>query len=210
MPDDRRGWSVDLQALVLTLPFVPRDTARARALLISLPRYVPLPNDENLYNYTGIYTPRRLLLQGLLAVQLGDSVQALQIATRLKSAFTGRENEYGQQGDRLIHAMIAYGRRDWNDVLEQLGPPRIVPIGVYPSLLTVGAALDRFLRAYALEKLRRFEEAERWYATFPDNTGYDLHYLRVVSYRRAVVLDSLRRTADAQRFYARADLLGKL
>lgn len=209
IPEDRRGWNVDLQAITLTLPFVPRDTARARTLLAALPRYVPPRDDEHLWTRTGIYTPRRLLLQGLLSIQVGQTGQALQLAQRMDREFAGRDAEYARQGARIIRAAIAYERKDWTKALQELGESGLSPVGVYPTLLSIGAALDRFLRASAQEQLGRFADAERWYATFPDNTAYDLHYLGAVSYRRAVVLDSLGRTAEAQRHRARASTLGR-
>lgn len=207
IPEDRRGWSVDLQAIALALPFVPRDSARARALLAALPRYAPLGDDDHLWNRTGIYTPRRLLLQALLSIQVGEIGQALELAGRMDREFSGRDAEYARQGARVIRATIAFERSDWESVLRELGAPGLFPVGVYPTLLNIGTALDRFLRARALEELGRFEAAERWFATFPDNTAYDLHYVAAASQRRAAVLDSLGRAAAAQRHRDRAATL---
>lgn len=207
IPETRRGWRVDLEAIVQTLPFVPLDTARARALREALPRYAPSADAEFLWNDEGIYTPRRLLLEALLSIRLGDAAQARRIAAQLKSPSTGQDREYAQQSIRIINAAIAFESEDWNRTLAVLGTPRVQPKGVYPTLLSVGNALDRYMRARSFDALGRFEDAERWYATFPDNTAYDLHYLGDVTQRRSVVLEKLGRKDEAERARRRVAML---
>jgi hypothetical protein len=54
----------------------------------------------------------------------------------------------------------------------------------------VSQAYERYVRAELLHELGRDDEALRWYATFGDNSPYDLVYLAPSIYRQASIYDA--------------------
>jgi hypothetical protein len=88
------------------------------------------------------------------------------------------------------------------DALTTLGEPSISPDSMLPDLLAFPGADARWLRAEALRELGRDDEALRWYATFPDPAGYDLHYVAAAHLRRAGIHQKRGESEQAVEHYA--------
>lgn len=67
----------------------------------------------------------------------------------------------------------------------------------------VSQAHERYARAELLHQLGRDEEALHWYATFDQNSPYDLVYLGPASYRQGQILEAHGRRAEAAAQYER-------
>jgi hypothetical protein len=89
----------------------------------------------------------------------------------------------------LVGAELRRAAGDPAGALTLLGPPRIPPDGRLPHVWTYPVAHERFLRAELAEALGRFDEAERWYATFPDPRTYDLMFYPAALERSALLYD---------------------
>ena len=65
----------------------------------------------------------------------------------------------------------------------------------------VSQAYERYLRAELLHETGRDDEALRWYATFAENSPYDLVYLAPSLYRQAQIYDARGQNALASERY---------
>lgn len=87
-----------------------------------------------------------------------------------------------------LRAHIAFAESDWQGAITELDRAEW-PGSASALIIEAG---DRFLRASALEKLGRNEEARAWYASLAQRTSYELVYLALAEYRLGVMAEARR------------------
>jgi hypothetical protein len=178
LPPALASRAVELRALYAGLPFasVPDEVARVslrelRALPLGGPRGARFRRGDT----EGLFVPRRLLLDAMLSMRLGDTIRAEQIAVELDAhAPTELVAVFASEYAALIRARVLMGRGDAAGALALLGPPRLEAHLAFPDFGGWPKALERQTRIEALRAMGRDAEAELWGDGFPDNTGYDV------------------------------------
>jgi tetratricopeptide (TPR) repeat protein len=176
-----------LEGLQAEVKAVPRETEPGSFL----------PNER-------IPLSRQVFLEAMLALRLGDDAEAERQAAGLEGAVIG----FGANDHivvQTIRAEVLRARGKPAEALAALGEP-ISPT----SMVGTGeyhVAHARFLRAELLRELKRWNEALRWYETFPDPGLYDLTYLPAVHAGMGATYEGLGDVAAAKASYRRAAAL---
>ncbi len=183
------GWAAEHRAILLCQPLVsfPDTTLRAaRRALSEAPTYVERPRFTHPTQVRPVQEPRRRYLLARLALLAGDEGVETQIVAL--ENFNGPSQVRAQARDmaRLLRAEMEWRRDRPRAALGILGTPRLDRI-MLPELNSAERAHERWLRAELLHALGEYDEALRWYATFPDPQGYDLAYLAPSHLRRAEI-----------------------
>lgn len=199
--------AAEFEAVLATLPFVPPDEAAraaARARLARVGAGVPVGPTLDHLAHPAIYETRRLLLEELLRTATPGATSAF--ASRQQH--TSLDSLFAEDYIALLDARDRLERGNAAGALARLGPPHGPRDHRLPSLLSYPEALERWLRAEALERLGRDAEALTWFSTFPDPSGYDVPYLPAALVRRGQILERLGRGDEAREVLVRArDLL---
>lgn len=134
------------------------------------------------------FPPARLYLLGMLSQRRGDDADALRHAERLEQ-WEGlpRHQDLSRTYGALIRANVLRSGGRAEGALQALGPASIRPDSTLPELTRHPKAHERWLRAELHRELGDDAEALRWYASFPDPTGYDVAYLPASHLRRAEI-----------------------
>jgi DNA-binding SARP family transcriptional activator len=158
--------------------------------------------------------PLRRYLSATLAVRDGDLPAARASLAELRALSpklsSSRDSTVSRHVDRLSRLVAAeIDRADGRaaDALNALGAPALEPDMRIPYVWSYPRAHERFLRGELAAELGRLEEADAWFATFPDPGAYDLPYLPWALRRRALVADQRKDTAMAAVLRARANEL---
>jgi DNA-binding SARP family transcriptional activator/Tfp pilus assembly protein PilF/TolB-like protein len=183
------AWAAEHRAWVLLAPGAPATPAALRAALTAL-RNAPTYTGRAVYgspaDVRSIHEARRAFLVARLGWELGEGSAGAELETL--DAIDGDEADRRQA--RFLATLLraqAEARAGRPDAaLAVLGEPRLVH-RVLPEHSMLERAQERWLRAEMLSRLGRYEEALRWYATFPDPSGYDLVYLVPSLLRRAAI-----------------------
>jgi hypothetical protein len=138
------------------------------------------------------YEVARTYLGGLLDVRLGDLTTADQMLTKLR-AYRGSESatRTAQWYARILNAELLRTKGSPGEALAALGEPAQVPEGRRAYIWSYAKAQERLLRAELLDALGRRTDAVRWYATFPDVTGYDVAFIPSVRLAEARAREAL-------------------
>lgn len=173
------GRAVEAAAVIAARPFAPVDTAALLALRAAIPGHV---GEED----TQIPGALATLLDGLLALRLGDAAAAAAAAAELEGhPPDGAFGDRPLAASRMLRARIALAGGDPGAAIEAVGRRRTVHSRRPPDYRDVGLAFERWTRAEALEALGETEEAFRWYATFPEPAGSDLAFTPAARQRAA-------------------------
>jgi DNA-binding SARP family transcriptional activator/TolB-like protein len=205
--------ALEYRAFLAALPFVPAAPA-APAELVELrselrcwdaaavpPSSHPNPTFD-LHRDT--HPVLRLYLLGALSARLGEPA-ALQCAAELDTvAAPGAAEGLARDLAHSVRAQRAWWCERYDAALTALDQTRVQP----PRLLIVlqtpfyAQVLERWLRAEALHRLGRYEEALRWYRAVVQNSVYELPYLAPSHLRRAEIHDRLGNHEAAAGHYA--------
>lgn len=173
-----RVWAVEHGTHLATLPFLGARRGWRNQLLADLaqpirglPEYKRLYLRGRLHLVDGDTAALRGSIRGLdaTAASLTDTIQAAQARRRLE----------------LLRAETAFKDERHADARALLGDPALPPAGALPSIGNHVLAHERWLRAELSRALGHYDDALRWYETFPDPQGYDLVYLAPARLRRA-------------------------
>jgi tetratricopeptide (TPR) repeat protein len=169
---------VELRALYAVLPFGAAQPARDARVLDDLRRLPATKSADSVGHRDAmddVFLPRRVVLDALLSMRLGDTAQAERQAVALETYHTRPSTvAFARPYAALIRARLSMARGDPSHALSLLGVPAQEPLGQYPHWSSWPKALERWTRAEALLALDRPAEALRWLDGFPDNTGYDI------------------------------------
>jgi tetratricopeptide (TPR) repeat protein len=198
--------ALEHRAIVRTLPFVAeqpdaerqlREALRAWRAKEEVPSWI-FPADHELH---GVF---RDYLNGLLSARAGDFRSAANFAVQLgnvtlveDAAVLARNLSAG------VRALVATRRRDYSDALVQLERTKFERgaadlMGTIPFF---SLPHERFLRAQALEKLGRDEEALGWYGSFREHSPFSRAFRAPADLRRATIYERLGKPEQALPLY---------
>jgi serine/threonine-protein kinase len=146
----------------------------------------------------------RHYLAGLLHVKRGDREGALAQAHSLSSL--GGVRSDARLGADLAMSIIAAAAWEQGDAGATLSALEMVPLGPQRLKAALGYAAqgyERFLFGEALAAEGRYDDALRWYGSFPEPGGYDLIYLAPSHLRRAEIYERQGEGELAALHYAR-------
>ncbi len=199
-------------ALLAVAPFVRSSPAELRRLRSAIAA-APAPEPEESRAGLSAYFQRaaaaqerrtRLYLAGVLSARLGDRARAIQSVEELSALSQSDTGSLAADYAHGIRAEVAMSRDDVEEALHELEAMRhetyYVTAFAFPEL---SQARERFLRADALARLGRNDEALRWFGSFAEFSPYDMLYSAIGHRRRGEILDSLGRRGEAAREYAR-------
>jgi serine/threonine-protein kinase len=205
---DRAG-AIEHGALFGVLPFLPTPRAdleqwRARLLRWNAAAVQPAATATGYYaTNNGTHAHLRLYLLGAVNARLGDDAAALAAAREL-------ERLPGVPFAKAIAIDLAHGVRGqvaWRhgrsaEALSELEQAHM-RAGYEPGVASpfFSEAVERFLRAAALDATGRREDALQLYGSFKDYSLYDLIYLAPASLARGRILDQLGRRTEAVNEY---------
>lgn len=163
----------DFRALALVQPWVSADPKEVDALRRQLAAF---PGPDPRWNIGG-FLPRRVILEGLLAVQANDTIAARGFIRQLKEARTiqPRHIETTKYLGRVLEAALLRAQGNPDAALDALGSTVVIE-DITPTAHSYSFAYARFLRAMLLEESGQYEEALKWYATFPEPEGFEVVY----------------------------------
>jgi DNA-binding SARP family transcriptional activator/tetratricopeptide (TPR) repeat protein len=203
--------ALEYRALLAALPFVPVSDAELRDLRLELRAWdaaaVPPSSHPNptFDLHRGAHEVLRLYLLGALSARLSDPA-ALQCAAELDTVSApGPAEALARDLAHSVRAQRAWWCERYDAALTALDQTRVQP----PRLLIVlqtpfySQVLERWLRAEALHRLGRYDEALPWYQAVVQNSIYELPYLAPAHLRRAEVHDRLGDHDAAAHHYAR-------
>ena len=148
-------------------------------------------------------------LAGILSARLGDSAAAATHARRLEVLGQGRDPiGLAHRFAHGVRAAMAVQAGRPADVLRQVeaeGQEMWYLIGNAGPSLSGGR--ERFLRAWALERTGRPEEAAYWYDSFKQYSIVDMVYRAEGLRRQAAIFGRLGRSADSASAMARVESL---
>jgi tetratricopeptide (TPR) repeat protein len=133
--------------------------------------------------WPGLFREVRMYLLGALHLALDDRAGAVAVADSL--AFQDASNNGHFPYHYLSRARLELGGGTPEVGLRLLGSAPPPPHRTFETLVDHGRPYERWLRAELLRESGRVAEALRWYGTFPDPMGRDLHYLAPSHLRRA-------------------------
>jgi DNA-binding SARP family transcriptional activator/TolB-like protein len=185
--------AADFHALSLALPWLPATRAELREARLSLEAM----RGQEWTLGVGMILPRRVMLEGLLAVREGDEDAARGAVRALRGA-GGLESPHGEHAllfARLVEAELLRARGRPEEALAALGPPpRIAPT---PGIFSYGLNHTRYLRAVLLADAGRLEEAFAWFSTFPDPDAWDAPWRAAARLGSAEILERQGRLREA-------------
>lgn len=193
--------ALDYEAVLATLPGAPVSRGqldglrtRLRAPFATGGRYAL---SAQLRRYLDAMVS--LDLQDFAAVLLNIDALGRLAADRPERA----EAQFAARYRRLLLAEVALANGRPADAARALGAPAIPPDRRIPFIWSYPLAHERWLRALAAERQGRLDEAERWYATFPDPGANDLMYLPLALERRSAIAEARGEPARAAALRAR-------
>ena len=195
-----------LHPLSATLPFLAVPDSELARLRSDLERWDPAaePPEATPGLASALRPHLRLYLLGLLSARLGDDSRALRFAAEAER-MTAPPEAAVLVADlaRTVRAEVALRRSRPADALKQLEPVRgEVP----PELLGLPFFSEegsRYLRAEALYRLGRGEEALRWFAHAFEGTPNELVYLAPGHLRQGELYERLGNRKQAVEHYSR-------
>lgn len=101
--------------------------------------------------------------------------------------------------EHSLRAHIAFAQMNWRGAITELDRAEW-PGSASAFIIEAG---DRFLRASALEKLGRSDEARSWYASIAHRTSYEMVYLALAEYRLGVLAEARRDKRASAAHFAR-------
>lgn len=202
--------ALEYELLLGMAPFLPASPAELSRIRADLSRLPDAPTDNSMamswIHTQGMLRPlTRLYLIGMASARAGDertrlaalaSLAAAPDPTSTTAMGTGFALSIRAEHERMLHhpaAALAYLERG----------TRQTPFTPAWTSGFVSQAYERFVRAELLHELGRDDEALRWYATFGENSPYDLVYLAPSLYRQAQIYDARGEKALAASHYAR-------
>jgi DNA-binding SARP family transcriptional activator/TolB-like protein len=194
------------RAALAALPFLTLDAAELRAARDTLDRTRSAPSSFALAGFSELQdtllASRRAYLLARLAVRLDDSAAAARAVDAFRPTTVTERADSGRIA-RRVRAEWAWRRGDAAGALRRLGEPELPLDTLLPRFGSFASADERFLRAELLRAAGRDAEALRWYETFPDPGGYDLHYLAPAHLGRARIHERRGERALAAAQYRR-------
>jgi tetratricopeptide (TPR) repeat protein len=206
---DRAG-AIEHGALMAALPFLPTPRADLEQWRDRLTRWnaaavQPAATATGYYaTNNGTHAHLRLYLLGAINARLGDDAAALQAAQELErlpgvafATAVAKDLSHGIRGH------VAWRRGRAAEALAELEQAHM-RAGYEPGVASpfFSEAVERFLRAAALEATGRHEDALQLYGSFKDYNLYDLIYVAPASLARARILEGLGRPSEAVNEYA--------
>lgn len=182
--------ALEHRALILSIPFVPADTAMLRRVRAALEGNHPVERQarSGASHVGGVHDDSHAVLRdyliGLLALRLGDAEAAVTAAVHLDQAKAqGDVADYARRAATSLRAQhaLARGQADSAAVLLQAS------LATETSLARMGASpfysrgLERYLLARTLERLGRPQEAARWDATFHGQPLFDIAFYTAIA-----------------------------
>lgn len=154
--------------------------------------------------HLGLHGALREYLLGRLALRSGD-VRAAERHAQALSTIRSDASLAARIAtlEHSLRAHIEFSRRNWRGAISELD--RAEWPGSASAL--IAEAGDRFLRAMALEKLGRADEARAWYASIAHRTSYELVYLGLAEYRLGVMAETRRDRRSSAAHFARVQEL---
>ncbi len=198
------------EALLSLVPFVAEQPALRRDDADLLRRldaaFVPPSSSLPFPNFDARMHPQlRAYLHGALAAHRGDTAVARAAMRELETpSDTNGVPGLNERLRQSISADVARANAAPDEALADLERA----IGPTPFVLAwtsafLSQARERFVRAELLRERGRDDEALRWYATFDQNSPYDLVYLGPALYHQGEILERRGRTAEARDRYTR-------
>jgi len=151
----------------------------------------------------------RAYIAGLLDARLGDEAAALRRAALIERSTDSSAS--GSVTSSLAHGLRAEAARLGGRPAEVLAHLDSLRLGesylVTGNSCALAMGRERWLRAEALRRLGRGQEALRWYGSFAEWSVYDAVYRAPGATRRAAILESAGRAREAAAERARASAL---
>jgi len=202
-------WALEVRAFAALTPFAPATAAELTALRDDLLRWrhpLGVPSGSTNFSVQNRrWVPaQRAYLLGLVSVRLGDTAAARGYA-RLLDRWDGTAGDSGLAGDfaHVVRAEIALRTGALREALAQAEQIHFAFSAPIMHHTLYAGAHERFLHAELLHAVGRDEEALRWYASFPEPSGYDITYLAPAYLRRAEIEVRLGRREQARAHYRR-------
>ena len=196
--------AVDFRALALVQPWMSANQVEIEELRRQL---AVMPGPESRWKI-GDFLPRRIVLEGLLAVRAGDTIAARAFINKLREAQSIRPpyTETARYFSRVVEADVLRSRGKPAEALAVLGP--VPPIEhITPTAFSYAFAYARFLRATLLEEAGQLDEALKWYATFPEAEGFEVVYRAPAHLAQGRIEQKLGRSDRAVAHFETAALL---
>ena len=202
-------WAMELRARLATQPATPaspQELAEVRDEVLHWRMQPPAAEEQSNFRGSRRWQPAlRAYLLGLISVRLGDTAGARLWATELDRMprATGDSDMAGDLA-HSIRAEIGFRAGALRLALSEIEQVHFTyPAPVMSAGLHAGAH-ERFLHAELLHAVGRDEEALRWYASFPEPSGYDITYLAPAYLREGEISERFGRGTEALAFYRRA------
>lgn len=181
--------SAELVASILAMPFVTGFNSEIPAARAALQAYLHdsrISGQARDIGADGIFYPRALLLDGLLALKIGraDIATGRAVALDTLTSSDPQKPAFAKQFARVLKARIALESLSPLNPLTLLGSPAVEADGTYSDVLSFPKSLERWTRAEVYERTGRRNEALKWYGTFPDPAGNDLAWVAAAHAKR--------------------------
>lgn len=191
-------------AEMATLPGLPRnddDLEAARGKLLALGLQSPEEASRSMFLRVGdIHASRLHYFLGLLEVRSGGFEAARAHLDTLAAL------PYYPDAVRFrAHTLAGWIELEAGDpagALAALGPPVYGYAGILPGPSQQELPRNRYVRAVALARMGRYQEALRWMESFPEPQGSDMPYLPEILLKKARVLQALGREEEASAAFA--------
>jgi tetratricopeptide (TPR) repeat protein len=201
------AWSLEYRALWSTAPFLSVSRADLEALRDQLTKWdaagvLPNPHPSPYVSaYNGVHTHLRLYVLGLVSARLGNNTAAHAFAEELDDLDSPDAGSLSMDLAQRIRARVAWSRGAYEEVLDELGRASIA----IPYELTIASpffnrAVERYLRARALQESGRLHEAAIVYETHGKHWA-DLVYLAPSELGLAEISEAQGDTVEARRHY---------
>jgi tetratricopeptide (TPR) repeat protein len=218
------GPALVARALYAVSPFTPATTAELEELrgqVATLDAVVARDPYAADMLWAGLRPFLREYLLGILSVRLHDEARAMEHARALQARGgiprmstldrpgvpeRGGIIDMPTLGPDLAHAIRASNAWSAGDAATALRDLEQFPFRPQDLLAWLGVGAqgrERFLYAELLAAGGRYDEALRWFASFPEPEGYDLIYLAPSHLRRAEIHDKLGNRERAAFHYGR-------
>jgi tetratricopeptide (TPR) repeat protein len=201
------AYAMEYDALLRLAPMIPQSPQDLEALVARLSEWQPPADDGEadpglwLTPHRGLHPPLRDYLLGLVFARLGRVGEAGDQAARLERCF-GK-----QVTGTLVADMAASVRAHAQHFGDDRAPvPEIrMETSFYLTLWSpfLARTLERYARARWLQRDGQPEEALRWYASFSQNSIFDLVFLAPSHFRRGEIQQQLGNNELAAGHYMR-------